>query len=91
MARSGVIGPSSSLMTGFAFGVPPIIRFGNQHFRDRVLPDLLLGRKRTCLAITEPGAGSDVASIETTAEKSEDGRYYIVSGTKKWCVGLHYA
>ena len=90
MARSGVIGPSSALTTGFAFGIPPIIRFGNQQLKDRVLPDLLLGRKRTCLAITEPGAGSDVASIETTAEKSEDGEYYIVSGMKKWWVGPHY-
>ncbi|KAI9763994.1 MAG: hypothetical protein M1840_008942 [Geoglossum simile] len=84
MAASGVLGPSASLTTGFAYGIPPIIRFGNQQLKDRVLPDLLLGRKRTCLAITEPGAGSDVASIETTAGKSEDGMYYIVSGMKKW-------
>ncbi|KAI9779336.1 MAG: hypothetical protein M1839_007444 [Geoglossum umbratile] len=84
MARSGILGPSSSLTTGYAVGIPPIVQFGSQQLKDRVLSDLLLGRKRTCLAITEPDAGSDVANIATTAEKSEDGSYYVVSGMKKW-------
>jgi acyl-CoA dehydrogenase len=69
-----------------AFGVPPIIKFGNKQLQERFLPDLLLGKKRICIAITEPGAGSDVANIQTTAVKSEDGRHYIVNGTKKWYV-----
>jgi acyl-CoA dehydrogenase len=84
MARSGVQGPGSSLTTGIAFGVPPIVKFASHELQDRVLPDLLLGRKRACLAITEPGAGSDVAGLKTTAELSEDGEYYVVNGTKKW-------
>lgn len=50
------------------------------------MPDLLLGKKRICIAITEPGAGSDVANIQTTAVKTEDGKAYIVNGTKKWYV-----
>jgi alkylation response protein AidB-like acyl-CoA dehydrogenase len=36
-----------------------------------------------CLAITEPSAGSDVKNIQTTAEKTADGKYYIVNGEKK--------
>jgi alkylation response protein AidB-like acyl-CoA dehydrogenase len=36
------------------------------------------------LAISEPGAGSDVASIKTTAKLSSDGSHYIVNGVKKW-------
>ena len=84
MSRSGLAGPSASLTTGMAFGVPPLIKFGNKQLQERILPDLLLGKKRTCIAITEPGAGSDVASIETTAEKSENGKEYIINGTKKW-------
>ena len=84
MTRSGTVGPSGSLTTGLAFGTPPIIKFGSYQLQERFLPDLLLGRKRICLAITEPGVGSDVASIATTATKSADGKYYAVNGTKKW-------
>lgn len=84
MSRSGVAGPSASLTTGIAFGVPPILEYGSSDLQERFLPYLLLGKKRICIAITEPGAGSDVANIETTAEKTVDGKFYIVNGTKKW-------
>ncbi|KAL6155684.1 hypothetical protein ACJBU6_05888 [Exserohilum turcicum] len=84
MNRSGLSGPPSSLTTGMAFGVPPIFKFGNQQLQDRFLPELLTGKKRSCIAITEPEAGSDVANITTTAEKTADGKYYIVNGSKKW-------
>ncbi|KAF1816797.1 short-chain specific acyl-CoA dehydrogenase mitochondrial precursor [Eremomyces bilateralis CBS 781.70] len=84
MARSGLSGPSGSLTTGMAFGVPPIIKFGNRALQERYLPELLTGKKRTCIAITEPSAGSDVANIQTTAVKSACGKFFIVNGTKKW-------
>ena len=48
------------------------------------MPELLRCEKRSCLAITEPEAGSDVAGITTTAVKSADGKHYIINGTKKW-------
>lgn len=86
MARSGLFGPSASLTTGMAFAVPPLLKYGNEELQKRFLPDLLLGKKRTCLAITEPDAGSDVANIKTTATKTPDGRYYLINGTKKWYV-----
>ncbi|KAG8626832.1 hypothetical protein KVT40_005777 [Elsinoe batatas] len=82
MLRSGLAGPPGSLTTGIAFGVPPILKFGSKELQDKFLPDLLTGRKRACIAITEPDAGSDVANIQTTATK--DGKHYIVTGTKKW-------
>lgn len=88
MSRSGLAGPSGSITVGMAFGVPPLYKFGNQALQKRFLPDLLTGKKRTCIAITEPGAGSDVANIETTAEKTEDGEFYVINGTKKWYVNL---
>lgn len=84
MARSGLAGPSGSLTTGVAFGIPPIIKFGSKELQERFLPELLLGKKRSCIAITEPDAGSDVAGITTTATKSQDGKHWIVNGTKKW-------
>lgn len=64
--------------------MPPIIKFGNEQLKKKFLPDLLTGRKRTCIAITEPDAGSDVANIRTTAVRSKDGKKFIVNGTKKW-------
>lgn len=42
------------------------------------------GHKTICLAITEPHAGSDVSSIQTTATKTKCGKFYIVNGEKKW-------
>ncbi|KFY24479.1 hypothetical protein V493_05208 [Pseudogymnoascus sp. VKM F-4281 (FW-2241)] len=84
MARSGLAGPSASVTVGMAFGVAPVIKFGNAQLQERFLPDLLTGRKRTCIAITEPDAGSDVANITTTATKTKDGKHYIINGTKKW-------
>ncbi|PGH05121.1 hypothetical protein AJ79_06869 [Helicocarpus griseus UAMH5409] len=84
MNRSGLSGPPSSLTAGMAFGVPPIIKFGSPQLQERFLPELLTCKKRTCIAITEPDAGSDVANITTTAAKSADGKHYIINGTKKW-------
>ncbi|KAL1621329.1 hypothetical protein SLS56_009269 [Neofusicoccum ribis] len=84
MARAGLAGPSGSLTVGMAFGVPPIIKFGDRQLQERFLPELLTGKKRACIAITEPEAGSDVANITTTAVKTPDGKHYIINGTKKW-------
>ncbi|KAK4236877.1 mitochondrial long-chain specific acyl-CoA dehydrogenase [Achaetomium macrosporum] len=84
MARSGLAGPGGSLTTGMAFGVPLILKFGSEALQDRVIPDLLTGRKRCCIAITEPDAGSGVAGIVTTAVRSGDGRCWVVNGRKKW-------
>ena len=52
--------------------------------RKRVTDECLSGQKKICLAVSEAFAGSDVAGIRTTAEKTTDGKYYIINGTKKW-------
>ena len=77
-----------------AFGLPPILKFGSQALQEKFVPELLTGKKRICIAVTEPSAGSDVANIATTAVKSKDGKHYIVNGTKKWItngIWSHYA
>ncbi|KAL6415712.1 hypothetical protein AUP68_02279 [Ilyonectria robusta] len=86
MRRVGIGGPSSSLATGMAYGMPPIIEYGSNELKERLLPELIRGDKRICIAITEPDAGSDVANISTTAVKSDCGKYYIINGEKKWYV-----
>lgn len=71
----------ASLLEYFLY---PRIKYGGPELQQRVLPDLLRGQKRCCIAITEPEAGSDVANITTTASKTPDKKYYVINGTKKW-------
>ena len=63
-----------------AIGLPPIMKLGNEEQRQRFVPPVLRGEKISALAITEPGAGSDVAGIKTRAVR--DGDHYVVSGSK---------
>jgi len=72
-----------SLFGGLQIGAPPLINFGSKELKAKVLPSILRGDKRICLAITEPEAGSDVKNISTTARKTDDGKFYIVNGSKK--------
>jgi alkylation response protein AidB-like acyl-CoA dehydrogenase len=57
-------------------------QYASRDLKQELLPQILNGEKRICLAVTEPAAGSDVRNITTTAEK--DGDSYIVNGEKKW-------
>ncbi len=86
LARSGLAGPGASLTAGFAYAMSPIIKYGSAELQGRFLPDMLRGVKRTCIAVTEPGVGSDVANVSTMATKSLDGKHYIINGAKKWFV-----
>jgi acyl-CoA dehydrogenase len=79
LARAGAGGISASL-NSHTIGAPPIARFGSEAMQRRVLPPILAGEKISALAITEPGAGSDVAGIKTTARRNGD--HYIVRGEK---------
>jgi len=58
----------------------PIVQFGSEELKRRVLPSILSGEKISALAITEPGGGSDVASLKTSARKENN--EYVVSGEK---------
>jgi alkylation response protein AidB-like acyl-CoA dehydrogenase len=73
-----------NVIGGFGIGCPPVMRFGKPELVKRILPGILNGDKRICLAITEPDAGSDVANLTCEAKLSEDGKHYIVNGEKKW-------
>jgi len=84
MARTGSLGPSGAITTGIAFGLPPILKFGSAELQERFVPEIITGHKRICIAITEPGAGSDVSNIATRAVRSADGKHFIVNGQKKW-------
>lgn len=87
LSRSGSGGLIWAIAGSISIGLPPVIKYGSKAMQERVVPDCLRGDKHICLAITEPSGGSDVANITTTAKKSDDGKYYIVNGEKKWIVG----
>ena len=84
ISRAGSGGLVWNLIGGFGIGCPPVVKFGKKELVERILPGILAGDKRICLAITEPDAGSDVANITCEAKLSEDGKHYIVNGEKKW-------
>merc|ERR1719499_1467322 len=65
--------------------LPPVINAGPPHLREQVCRDVITGKKFASLMISEPGFGSDVAGIETTAVR--DGDVFVVNGTKKWITG----
>ena len=60
--------------------IPPILNLGTEEQKNKFIPPVLAGEKIAALGITEPGGGSDVANIQTTAER--DGDDYIINGSK---------
>lgn len=84
LSRTGSGGFVWNVIGGFGIGCPPLVKFGKKPLVDRILPGILNGDKRICLAITEPDAGSDVANLTCEAKLTEDGKHYIVNGEKKW-------
>jgi acyl-CoA dehydrogenase family member 9 len=72
-----------------SIGMKGIVLFGSDEQKERFLPDLASGRKLAAFALTEPNAGSDVAGMETRAERQSDGswrldgmKHYIGNGSK---------
>ena len=84
LSRVGVGGVSASLMV-HGIGLPPVINWGPEWMKDEVAPPVLRGEKWISLGITEPGGGSDVANLSTTAVR--DGDHYVVSGSKTYITG----
>jgi len=71
---------------------PHLHHAGTKAQLEKYMPDVIAGRKITAVGITEPGAGSDVAGIRTTAvrHKSSDGDHWVLNGTKMFITnGVH--
>lgn len=84
IARIGLPGFIDGLWTGVLISLPAVFHFGTDEMKKTVGFSGLVQDSQTCLAISEPFAGSDVSGIKCTAEKTPDGKHYIVSGVKKW-------
>ncbi|MFF0051102.1 acyl-CoA dehydrogenase family protein [Streptomyces sp. NPDC005498] len=67
--------------------MPYFVKYGTQEQKQRWLPRCVTGELMTAIAMTEPGTGSDLAGIRTTAGLSEDGTHYILNGAKTFISG----
>ena len=70
----------------FSFGLwmfgPALLEFGNEEQKKRFLPDIVKGKTRWCQGYSEPGAGSDLAGLQTKCE--DKGDHYLINGQKVW-------
>jgi hypothetical protein len=81
LTRANARGFQDGNMSGLMISLTAVRQWANDHdLRDRVTEECLTGKKFMCLAITEAFAGSDVSGIRTTAEKTPDGKHYIING-----------
>lgn len=84
MAKCGAGGVPAAL-GGRGISLDPIQRLACQEIKDRCLKDIVEGRKGSSLGITEPGGGSDVANLKTTAKR--DGNHFVINGSKTFITG----
>src|SRR5690554_2373307 len=86
--ESSAAGAPRTIPFGVNMVAPVIIKFGTEEQKQRYLPRILSGEDWWCQGYSEPGAGSDLASLKTRAVR--DGDHYIVNGQKTWTtLGQH--
>lgn len=64
------------------FGLYPLVKFGTEQQKQRIIPPIIEGREKLCFAITEPDVGLDTRHLRTFARRAGDG--YVIDGKKVW-------
>ena len=82
IAASGAGFSGASAVHMNIFGLNPVVVFGTEEQKKRMLPPLIAGKERACFAVTEPNTGLNTREIKVKAEK-RDGKYFV-SGQKVW-------
>jgi alkylation response protein AidB-like acyl-CoA dehydrogenase len=88
LRRFKVPGPPAGI--GIMLAGPTILAHGSREQKERFLPDIVTGASAWCQLFSEPGAGSDLASVRTRAVVKEDGRW-VINGQKVWTSNGHLA
>ncbi|MCC3653866.1 MULTISPECIES: acyl-CoA dehydrogenase family protein [Streptomyces] len=84
-ARAGVSFGGSSVHVGLC--LPYLQAYATDEQKKRWLPKFVTGEMMFAIAMTEPGTGSDLAGMKTTAKLSEDGSHYVLNGAKTFITG----
>jgi alkylation response protein AidB-like acyl-CoA dehydrogenase len=87
MAKQGIRNPIGGMGT-MMFG-PTLLEYGNEEQKLRHIPKIATNEVRWCQGFSEPGAGSDLASLQTKCE--DKGDHYLINGQKIWTSGAQYA
>jgi len=78
LARAMARGFADGNMAGMTIGLTAVLNFArDEAWKNKIAGEVFSGKKKICLAITEAFAGSDVAGLRTTAEKTPDGKHYV--------------
>jgi alkylation response protein AidB-like acyl-CoA dehydrogenase len=85
----GYAGSPMLIPFGLAMCAPVLLRFGSEAQKKRFLPRIYHGEDFWCQGYSEPGSGSDLASLKTKAVRQ--GEHYLVNGQKIWTTLAHYA
>ncbi len=84
LAKCGSGGVGAAV-NGRMISIAPLANLASDDIRAKALPEVLSGRKGSSLGITEPGGGSDVAAMKTTARR--DGNHFVLNGSKTFITG----
>src|SRR5947209_5987107 len=82
IAESGAAMTGASAVHMNIFGLQPVVMFGTDEQKKRMLPPLIAGNDKACFAVTEPDAGLDPTALKVRAERRGD--HYVLSGQKIW-------
>lgn len=82
IARSGAGMTGASAVHMNIFGLQPVVRFGTDEQKQRMLPPLIAGDEKACFGVTEANAGLDTSKIKSNAVR--DGDFYRLNGSKIW-------
>ncbi len=82
IAESGAGFTGASSLHLNLFGLNPVVIFGTDEQKERMLPPLIRGEDSACFGVTEPNAGLDTTNLQVRAERHGDG--YLVTGQKHW-------